>query len=406
MEKIRLIVLFAAVSALIAGHAFNAGNVVHEEKYLAEIAPDIVFSPKQGNPPHFPSVEGIVAFNSYDVVPSLKGYAGPIKVLIALRGDGMITGLKILEHTETKNYVHYMEKPAYLRNFIGKSINDPFEVNKDIDGISRATVSVKALARTVRDSSRKVAFVVYGMDVVTEGNVLWYDGGWILYAVLFLGACACYILSRRYRGVLGMRDLSLALGIAVIGVYLSTPFSILHVLNLFMFNLSSSMLWYVIVATVLLSMIFAGRFYCGWLCPFGALSEFIGRLPVNKWKISEELDDRWRMLKYILLVLVVITVFLTGKTDYGNFEVYLTLFSLNGNPFAWVLMCGMLIINVRIKRFWCRYICPVASFGGLITRKDTGYVSMKECPMGNKQDPLASECIRCNQCYRPGKSGS
>lgn len=401
MEKIRIAVLMTAAVALVVGLAFSPEKALNEEEHLREIAPDIVFSPKQGNPPHFPSVEGVVAFNSHDAVPSIRGYAGPIKILIALRGDGMITGLKLLEHTETKNYVHYMESTSYLRKFLGKSIYDPFEINRDIDGISRATVSVKALARTVKESSRKIAIDVFGLDVDSEGNTGPGGKGWVLFAALFLSAFMFYSLSRKHRGVLVMRDLCLALGIVITGMYLSSPFSILHVLNLAMFNISSSILWYLIVGSVLISFIVAGRFYCGWLCPFGALSEFIGRIPLRKWKIPVEIDDKGRLLKYALLALAVLVVFITRRADFANYEVYVTLFSLNGHMLAWVLLGVMLAANLRNKRFWCRYVCPVAAFSGLFARKDRGYASWEGCPMGNKPDPGQSECIRCNQCYSP-----
>lgn len=401
MKKIRIAVLVTVIIALATGLTFNREKVHKEEDYLREIAPDITFSPKQGAPPHFPSVEGTVAFNSHDVVPEILGYAGPIEVLIALKGDGTITGLKLLEHNETTNYVHYMESPLYLKRFFGKSIYDPFEINKDIDGISRATISVEALARTVKEASQRIAVDVFGMKMNVGRESVKEGKGWIVYEMIFLVALVCYALSRKYKGVLVMRDLCLALGVVVIGVYLSAPFSIVHVLNIAMFRVSSSLLWFVTVVSVLVSFVIAGRFYCGWLCPFGALSEFIGRVPLLRtWKIKVEADNKARQIKYFLLALVAAVVFFYRKSHFGNFEVYVTLFSLNGQTMAWVLLGSMLAINLWNKRFWCRYICPVAAFSGLFIRKNSNYTSWEGCPMGNSPDPHQSECIRCNQCYR------
>jgi len=153
------------------------------------------------------------------------------------------------------------------------------------------------------------------------------------------------------------------------------------------------------IQTKSIPIVVAGRFYCGWLCPFGALSEFIGRLPFRKWQISRELDERWRKLKYILLGIIIITVLISRHIEYGNYETYIVLFSLHGNILTWTLVILMLIINVRVERFWCRYMCPVGAFTGLLSREDRGYISTKDCPMGNKPDPHISECIRCNRCY-------
>ena len=65
----------------------------------------------------------------------------------------------------------------------------------------------------------------------------------------------------------------------------------------------------------------------------------------------------------------------------------------------WLLVAVSLVANLRVKRFWCRFLCPVAALTGAASRSDKGYVSAPDCPMGNKPGPLISECIRCNRCY-------
>jgi polyferredoxin len=61
----------------------------------------------------------------------------------------------------------------------------------------------------------------------------------------------------------------------------------------------------------------------------------------------------------------------------------------------------MLLANVRVPRFWCRYLCPVGAATGALCRQDAAYTSRHDCPMGNRKDPLTAECIRCNRCRRP-----
>jgi polyferredoxin len=210
-----------------------------------------------------------------------------------------------------------------------------------------------------------------------------------------------YLLTRRSKKYIRLRDVSLSASVIIIGLYLSSPFSILHVFNLVLLRPSSAVLWYVIVITTMISVAIAGRFYCGWLCPFGALSEFIGRLTRVKWTIPVKQDDQWRKLKYYLLGAVVIIVFLTQRADYGNYETYITLFSFHGNALTWTLVFLAIVANLRIERFWCRYLCPVAALTGVLSRRAKGYPSRHDCPMANKPDPEISECIRCNRCYNP-----
>jgi Na+-translocating ferredoxin:NAD+ oxidoreductase RnfG subunit len=374
---------------------------VDERLYLSEVVPGVTFSEKAGTPPHYVSGEGMVAFNTYDVVPSIRGYAGPIKLLIALRPDGVVTGLRILEHQETKNFVHYMERPEYLGQYLGKSVHDPFRVDGDIDAISAATVSVEALARTVRDSTRSVAREVYGIEVREEAGVRKRGTSWMVYLALFLAALGAYGLSRKDRRLLRARDVFLIVSVFLLGFYLSIPFSILHVFNLLLRGLPSDPLSLALVGSVAFSLVVAGRFYCGWLCPFGAVIEFAGRVPLAKWQVAVGFDDRWRNLKYLFLAVVVVLVLLTGRSHLANYETYVTLFSFHGNVLTWGLVALMVLLSVRVPRFWCRYLCPVAALTGLLARQDHRYVSRHDCPVGNKASPLTSECIRCNRCYRP-----
>ena len=400
MKKRRTILFLVALLSLATSPFLHQETAVDERAALRDLAPETTFSGKGGAPPHYRAGQDLVAFNSYDVTQSIRGYAGPIKVLVVLGDDGRIKGIKLLSHRETKNYVHYMESPAYLGRFIGKSVFDRFEVDRDIDGITRATVSVEALAKTVRESSRAVALNAFGLQAGAGQANEAGNWSWAWYAVVLVFGTVGYLLTRRDR-LLRLRDLSLAAGIIVIGLYLASPFSLLHVYNLALLRPSSSELWYVIVGSTVLSLFIAGRFYCGWLCPFGALSELIARLPTRKWTVPPEQDDRWRGFKHVLLAVVTAVVFLSGRVDHGNYEAYITLFAFHGNLFAWTLLALSLLANLRVPRFWCRYLCPVAALAAVLSRRDPAYVSMPDCPMGNKPNPETGECIRCNRCYHP-----
>ncbi len=398
MKKFRLILAALLLLSLVLGYALHPGQALDEQAALRDIAPGQRFFAKQGSPPLYRS-DGPVAFNSHDIVPSIRGYAGPIKLMLVLGPDGTIRGIRIIEHRETKNYVHYLETPQFLNQFLGKRVTDAFVVDRDIDGITRATVSVEALAKTVRESTRIVAAQVYNINVASEQASAARNGKWIVYALLFSASLALYFMTRRAKHLLWLRDLCMAAAIAIIGLSLATPFSILHVFNLLLGRPSSDILWYGLVLSVFLSLAIAGRFYCGWLCPFGALSEFISRLSVSKWNISPSADEQWRRTKYLLLGLIVILVFVSRQPEFGNYEAYITLFSFHGAILGWLLVGLTLVANLRVKRFWCRYLCPVAALSGLLSRSAPGYASSADCPMANRMDPEISECIRCNRCH-------
>jgi len=396
----RVIFLLIVLVSLAGGRLLVGDEKTNVEQYLQGLAGEgIVFAKRTGHSPVYPSNTDVVAFNTYDIVPWIRGYAGPIKVLVALDSKGIIRGIRIIEHNETKNYVHYMLTRAYLSQFIGKKVTDPFKIGLDVDGISRATVSVKALARTIKEASRQVAIKQFKIQVPEAEGSSVAGLKFVIYLAFFIIVFSFYFVTRKSRTLLRYRRLILTASLVVMGIYIATPFSIIHIFNILLGNYSTSLLWVALILTMLFAMIVAGRFYCGWLCPFGAVLELMDALKVKKWKIPEDIDQRLRILKYILLLLITPVVLISGRADYAVFEPYLTLFSFHGNLLLWALVFLMLTINLRVKRLWCRYLCPVAAVLGLFALSDKGYRSLPGCPMANPQQPHISECIRCNLCY-------
>ena len=99
------------------------------------------------------------AFWTIDLVPGELGYHGHIHMLIGMNTIGRITGLIVDRHTEPYGDIS-IELPEFPKQFIGKSIRDRFETGVDVDVVSRATITVRAAAREIRESARMVARAV------------------------------------------------------------------------------------------------------------------------------------------------------------------------------------------------------------------------------------------------------
>lgn len=121
------------------------------------------FSPKEGEPPHF-TVYGPgagkpilgYAFWTTEVVPLERGYGGPIPILVGIDMKGVLAGIVVGEHREPYGdfSIDRAEFPAQFRN---KDIRDPFKLGGDIDAVSRATITMSAAVRTIRNGSRRIA---------------------------------------------------------------------------------------------------------------------------------------------------------------------------------------------------------------------------------------------------------
>lgn len=125
------------------------------------------FSPLGGDPLHF-TVYGVdpranpaappigYAFWTTDMVPQEHGYHGPIHILVGIDLKGTITGAVVDYHSEPYGYFS-VEPPKFAAQFKGKTVRDPFIVGRDVDAVSRASITISSAARAVRDSSRIVA---------------------------------------------------------------------------------------------------------------------------------------------------------------------------------------------------------------------------------------------------------
>ena len=99
------------------------------------------------------------AFWTVDLIPGELGYHGHIHMLIGMTPQGRITGVIMDRNTEPYGDIS-INKPEFPLQFKGKSIRDRFEVGQDVDVTSRATISVRAAAREIREASRMVAKAV------------------------------------------------------------------------------------------------------------------------------------------------------------------------------------------------------------------------------------------------------
>lgn len=79
---------------------------------------------------------------------SSTGYGGPIVLLVGVdTEEKTITGIKVLEHQETPGLGSNVAEAPFLSQFLGKSITDSFTVGEDVQAVSGATISSRAVAR-------------------------------------------------------------------------------------------------------------------------------------------------------------------------------------------------------------------------------------------------------------------
>ena len=98
------------------------------------------------------------AFVSADTLPEPNGFSGPIDSLVGMDLEGNIIGLRVIYYKESLRgtWGDFLSDPWFRDQFVGMRATDTFRVGKEVDGISRATISAKAMARGIRNSVRAV----------------------------------------------------------------------------------------------------------------------------------------------------------------------------------------------------------------------------------------------------------
>lgn len=167
--------LTRTVFSIVAGGLILSGSMVFSEEPLTDLVPYRHWSLPttlewrvQAEPfPHYrayhpnggqPVFKGYL-FSTEETAPGVRGYAGPITLLVFANPDFTLRGCAVIKHTETPSIAGGIERKSWLKQFRGLGPEDAFEVGKTIDAVSGATYSSKAVARTLQRSLTKLRTV-------------------------------------------------------------------------------------------------------------------------------------------------------------------------------------------------------------------------------------------------------
>lgn len=137
-----------------------------------------------------------------------------------------------------------------------------------------------------------------------------------------------------------------------------------------------------LIAFTLLTFFIWGRgTFCGWLCPFGALQEFIGqlarRLHLPRLRIPLAVAKKLEWGRYLALAVVVGAAFFLPRqgeaiNEIEPFKTAITVGFDRSWPFV-AYAVALLLAGAFYYKFFCRFICPLGgamSLGGRLRRFD------------------------------------
>jgi len=186
---------------------------------------------------------------------------------------------------------------------------------------------------------------------------------------------------------------------------------------------SSGMIFF---AVVVIASVFFSRIFCGWLCPVGLMQKIIFSVHSHFYKKRIHYPHKVHIffvgLKYLLTALLVIAIFYTGKMVTVDFCPVYLIAGFNIFGFVWpalIVLSAIIIGTLFIRRFFCRYLCPLSVFFELsiwlghklklssqIIRSQEHCTNCKvcdkHCPAGikisDKKDGKTTFCLACREC--------
>lgn len=185
------------------------------------------------------------------------------------------------------------------------------------------------------------------------------------------------------------------------------------------------------VAVIIPFTIILGRFFCGWMCAFGAFGDFIfnisNKLFKTKFKIDENTDRVLKYAKYVLLaflIFVVCTFNITAFSTFSPWDVFGMIGTIGKAPdfsyvagnltIGFILFIFITVASMFIERFFCRYLCPLGAVFAITSKFKLAKIRKSRTKCGNckictNNCPMAiplykydvvndCECINCMKC--------
>lgn len=205
---------------------------------------------------------------------------------------------------------------------------------------------------------------------------------------------------------------------------------------------------------LLLATILVGRFFCSYVCPLGAILDFLDPVLFHRAKPRTlESDPKLRNVKYVVLILIIAAALAGSSLVYlldpislltrtytfalfppfvGLVNILLDAFRPVAEAMRWtsiatlsyaqpvfymslitvIIFTGIIALGRLAPRFWCRYLCPLGALLSLFSplgrwRRTVGRecpacgLCQDACPMGAAMDENGTrltECIQCRTC--------
>lgn len=302
------------------------------------------------------------AMIGYITTGEANGYGGPMKVAVATDLEGTVLGLSVVEQRESPGWFSRVMASDYTKKLFGKSYTDAFELDNDVDGISGATYTSRAIADAVRNGSRHIAGNTLGFDVPAEvtPKVQFGIPEIVLIALFAVGYVGH---QRKFKYTKQARWISMLTGMIVLGFVYTNPLTISYI-NKFLLGFwpdwHTNLYWYLLIGGILfVTTVESKNPYCQWFCPFGAFQECMAAVSGAKPYRPRTLSDGLKWVQRGLSLTAILLGLALRRPGVAGYEPFATLFDLRGSMVQWALLIIVVLASLVMYRPFCNYLCPM-----------------------------------------------
>ena len=285
-------------------------------------------------------------------------------------GDCSICEIECIYERDSVGDSTTAEKITSLAEFEDVSGSDEFETVSDNE-FEEKTLEEKVDAEPLVNKSNKRLLVV------------------VLSLFLATALAGIFVEYPRLRN---LRYLFLLVSLVVVGFGFggSCPCMLKSFDNTFLFLLGHEVKWASLVlflGLIPLTYVF-GRVWCGWICHFGALQEYIHKNSKwNFWKTPKAQKVLFGVQIGVFAIWV-LWLLIAQTSSVCKYDPFVKIFNLNINGVVNYIVVGLLIgLSLFVNRPFCRAICPIGFVLGWVVR----------IPYARRLH-IKDSCVGCGKC--------
>lgn len=357
---IRLLSLVVVMLVLSAAVILRDGRVFGHDLRQTHAA---VVSVAQGSDTLSVQPDGTFVVNTRVLAKDVQGYGGPVPLKIHIDKDGRLTAIEAEPNAESPSF--FDRAKELFSRWQGKTIDEAMA--EDVDAVSRATFSSKAIIRNVQRGlayAKQHGLADGGKGAQKESAERTVATGWTLGSIVALIAVLLGAVVPLFTNNRRLHLVQLAVNVVVLGLWTGTFVSYTLFLRVFSGGVSLSAIG-TLAAPLLMLIVallypLAGRsgHYCAHVCPFGSAQELAGKLSRRKLRITPRVLRVLTALRNLLwgvLMALLLTGTCSAWIDYELFTAF-----IYSSASVWVIVLAMLflVLSVWVPRPYCRFVCP------------------------------------------------